>query len=262
MVTALYPLEFIAREVVGDHAQVRNLAVPGAEPHDLALQPSQVAALTRATTVFYVAGFQPELDKVVANQDPKHAVNALDLVARATNQNPDSDLDPHFWLDPDLTTSVVTGFAEQMQAADPANSAAYAANATALNQRLQALDAEYREELSNCRLTSIVVSHNAFSYLADRYGLSVHSIAGLAPDAEPSPKQLHELSELIRQKGITTIFYEPLASRDPAASLARETSTDLAVLDPIEGKPRQGAADYFDLMQANLSALRKANQCQ
>ncbi|HNI71199.1 MAG TPA: zinc ABC transporter substrate-binding protein, partial [Marmoricola sp.] len=80
--------------------------------------------------------------------------------------------------------------------------------------------------------------------------------------AEPSPKQLHELSELIRQKGITTIFYEPLASRDPAASLARETSTDLAVLDPIEGKPRNGAADYFGLMQANLSALRKANQCQ
>ena len=37
VVTALYPLEFIATEVVGDHAQVTNLAVPGAEPHDLAL---------------------------------------------------------------------------------------------------------------------------------------------------------------------------------------------------------------------------------
>jgi zinc transport system substrate-binding protein len=258
VVTSLYPLEFIATEVVGDHAEVSNLAVPGAEPHDLALQPSQVATLGKATTVFYASGFQPEVDKAISNQKPKYAVDAMDLIS----ESPSTEHDPHFWLDPVLMKDVVTGFAKEMQEADPKNAEAYQTNADALNEQLTQLDSEYRTGLANCQLDSIVVSHDAFSYLGARYGLTIESIAGLSPDAEPSPKRLHELSELIEAQGITTIFYEPIEGRASAETLASETGAKLAVLDPLEALPAGASVNYLDVMRSNLQELRKANQCQ
>jgi len=262
VVTTVYPLEFIATQVAGKNIKVTNLAVPGAEPHDLALQPSQVAELGKATAVLYSSGFQPEVDKAIAVGRPAHVVDAMKLIPKSDGSIEDSTRDPHFWLDPSLMTKVVTGFATELAEADPAHSASYRANAQALNQRLEELDATYQAGLAQCRIRSIVVSHNAFSYLASRYDLTVHSIAGLSPDAEPSPKYLHQLTELIRSEGITTVFYEPIASRSSAQTVATETGTSLAVLDPIEGVPANSTADYFSLMQANLLALQKANQCQ
>ena len=56
-----------------------------------------------------------------------------------------------------------------------------------------------------------MVSHDAFGYLA-KYGLDVHGIVGLSPDAEPTPAAISELEGLIRTEGITTVYGETLAS--------------------------------------------------
>lgn len=261
VVTATYALEFIAQQVVGDHAEVKSLAVPGAEPHDLALQPSQVSSIASATVVFYAAGLQPEVDKVIANQKPEFAVDATALAGRKAAAT-DEQRDPHFWLDPTLMVKATEGFVTQMSKADPDHADSYAANAAGLVQRLKALDGDFKEGLATCELRDVVVSHDAFSYLGARYGLEFHPIAGLSPDAEPSPRHLQELIDLITAKKITTVFYEPIAGKSQAASLAKETGTKLSVLDPIEAIQSGVKQDYFDLMHSNLQALRKANRCQ
>src|SRR5512132_3836541 len=65
IVTAFYPLQFIAQRVAGDLATVSNLTQPGAEPHDLELTPRQVASLTTASLVIFEKGFQPAVDEAV-----------------------------------------------------------------------------------------------------------------------------------------------------------------------------------------------------
>jgi zinc transport system substrate-binding protein len=106
-----------------------------------------------------------------------------------------------------------------------------------------------------------VVSHEAFGYL-ERYGLHFEGIAGLTPDAEPTPAVLAALEDLIAKEGITTVFSERLASPAMAQSLASDTGVKTAVLDPIEG-PGEGdaASDYVALMKQNLAALQQANGC-
>ena len=64
------------------------------------------------------------------------------------------------------------------------------AGADAWSATSTALDTEYRRTLANCRVDTIVVSHDAFEYLGRRYGLDVVPIAGLEPDAEPSLQRL------------------------------------------------------------------------
>jgi zinc transport system substrate-binding protein len=107
-----------------------------------------------------------------------------------------------------------------------------------------------------------VVSHDAFGYLGARYGLNLHPINGLSPDAEPSPAHLAELADLIESEGVTTVFSETLASPELADSLAGDLGLETAVLDPIEGLTEETEdEDYLSLMRANLAALRTANDC-
>ena len=108
----------------------------------------------------------------------------------------------------------------------------------------------------------MVVSHDAFGYLGERYDLDVHAIAGLSPDAEPSARRLGELSDLIREDDITTVFTERLASPKLADTLASDLGIETAVLDPIEGLSDEDAdEDYLGLMRENLAALQKAGGC-
>ena len=106
-----------------------------------------------------------------------------------------------------------------------------------------------------------MVSHDAFGYLG-RYGLTFEAIAGLSPDAEPTPADLGRLQELIETEGITTVFGERLAPPDLVETLASDAGVDTAVLDPIEGlSDETEGEDYLSLMRANLDALRAANGC-
>ncbi|MEV0611512.1 metal ABC transporter substrate-binding protein [Polymorphospora rubra] len=87
VVAAFYPLQFVAERVGGDAVAVTNLVKPGAESHDLELNPQQVGQLTDAEVVIYLKGFQPAVDEAVTQQaadrafDVATAVPLLDAAA-------------------------------------------------------------------------------------------------------------------------------------------------------------------------------------
>ncbi len=262
VVTGFYPLQYVAQQVVGTHAEVTNLTRPGVEPHDTELSPGQVADVSRADVVVGMRGFQPALDEAVANVGGDVVVvdpAAEDFVtASAATIRPDN---PHFWLDPLLMADLGDAVAAAMAEVDPDHRDAYTANAADLRVALQKLDEEYAAQLADCDRRTVVVSHDAFSYL-DRYDLAFEPIAGLSPDAEPSARHLAELSDLIRTDEITTVFTERLASPQLAETLASDLGVQTAVLDPIEGLTKGSSKDYLSLMRENLTALALANRCR
>lgn len=65
VVAAFYPLQLLAQRVGGDAVSVTNLAKPGAEPHDMELNPDQVRQIVDARLVVYLHGFQPAVDEAV-----------------------------------------------------------------------------------------------------------------------------------------------------------------------------------------------------
>ena len=259
VVASFYPLQYVADRIVGDHAEVTNLTQPGVEPHDLELSPRQVARVSGASVVFYEEGLQPAVDEAVANEGPEHVV---DTAAAVDLREVDGEPDPHFWLDPTLLAEAADAFTEAMSDAEPDHAADFEANNRRLQADLKALDREFSTGLRNCKTRTVVVSHDAFGYPGERYDLDVHSIAGLSPDAEPSPKHLAELGDLIREDGVTTVFSERLASPAMADTLASDLDIRTAVLDPIEGLTSdKDEDDYLSLMRANLQALREAGGC-
>ena len=247
---SFYPLAYAAEEVGDGRVDVSNLTPAGAEPHDLELSPQDVAAIREADLVLLLGrGFQPQLeDAAGGGQNVLRLLDTPDL-----GLHPDGD--PHVWLDPLRYAKIVERIGQALR--EPAAAAR-------MQARLRGLDREYRTGLAHCERREIVTSHEAFGYLAERYGLEQVAITGLSPEVEPEPAKLQKVVELVQKRGVTTIYFETLVSPRIAETVARETGANTAVLNPIEGLTEDEISqgeNYFSLMRTNLSTLREGLGC-
>jgi len=253
VVAAFYPLAFAAEEVAGDRVEVVNVTPAGAEPHDVELTPRDVERIRSADLVLYAGGgFQPALEEAAggAGGATVDVLEGLDL------REEDGEADPHVWLDPVRFAQVGERIGAELGGE---------AAARQLASQLRALDGEYRAGLADCDRRELVTAHDAFGYLADRYGLETVPIAGLSPEVEPAPRDLEEVAELVEEHGATTVFVEPLLSPEVGETVAREAGAETAMLDPLEGLSEEDLAageDYFSVMRANLEALREGLGCR
>ncbi|MFI5693312.1 metal ABC transporter substrate-binding protein [Kribbella sp. NPDC051586] len=275
VVTSFYPLEFIARTVGGDAVNVTTLTAPGVEPHDLELTPKQVGSIATAKLVVYEKDLQPAVGEAV-DQNAKDAGFDISPAAQLEATGADFEehgvvpaahkenaLDPHFWLDPVRYGEVVKAIEEKLVSLDSANATGYHERAKALLAQIGKLDTEYRTGLADCTLDTFVTSHQAFAYLAKRYGLTMVGIAGFTPDAEPTPSRIKEVQDIVSAQHVTTIFYEELVSPKVAETIANDVGVKTAVLSPIEGLSDSNSKEtYLTLMQQNLQELRTANGCK
>ncbi|MDQ3415680.1 MAG: metal ABC transporter substrate-binding protein [Actinomycetota bacterium] len=262
-VAAFYPLAWLAEQVGGDRVEVDLLTSPGVEPHDLELNPRQIAAIVEADVALFLQGLQPAVDDAVEQGVRGTAIDATEVVDMLpTDESGDSEPDPHLWLDPLRMAELAERVGEAYAEANPDNADAYDSAVDTVVADLEQLDGEYQQTLVDCRTRTVVTSHDAFGYVADRYNLELLPIAGIDPANEPSPERLAKLVDLVKAEDVTTIFTETLVSPAVAETLANETGLDVATLDPIEGLSDQTAGeDYLSLMRANLSALAQANGC-
>jgi len=267
---AFYPFQFVAERVGGDQVKVTNLTKPGSEPHDLELTPQQVASFADADLAVLQSGFQPAVDSAVAQVPPKRTVDAASFLTFLTADTDEHTADheheakdPHTWLDPTNLVTVAEHVRDALSEARPDAEAEFTANTDALIKELTELDSEFATGLIKCERTTFVTSHAAFGYLAHRYGLTQVGIRGLEPDVEPTAARIAEVQQLATAEGLTTIFFETLVSPVVSQSIAGDLGLKTDVLDPIEGISAESrGTDYLEVMRANLSALRTANQCQ
>lgn len=272
VIASHYPVQFLVEAIGGDAVAVETLTSPGAEPHDLELSPQQVAQVQEASAVFYIAGFQPAVDEAVAQtsgdavdlsaglplreaqHDDEHAEEHADEADHS-----ESGTDPHVWLDPVLMGQMATEVADTLSQADPAQQATFEANAQALQDELTSLDADWTKGTAACEIRTMVVSHEAFGYLADQYGFQQKGIAGLSPETEPSAQAIAELATFVQDNGVTTVYTETLVDPAVAQTVAAEAGATTATLDPLEGPPASG--DYISAMRENLTTMQEGQDC-
>lgn len=272
---SFYPMEFLAKEIGGDHVAVTALTKPGVEPHDLELTPRQTAALGKADVIVYLKGLQPAVDEAVKQSGVENTADAASLTtleehgtevdghAHTTGDNHSGEgeagADPHVWLDPVKYAEVAKGVNTTLAKADPDNAATYQKNTDVLVKKLDALNNQFKDGLKNRASDTFITTHAAFGYLAERYGLVEEAIGGIDPEAEPSGARIKALQQLSAKHHVTTVFFETLASNATAKTLAGDLHLKTDVLDPLEGiTDKSKGTDYFEVQQSNLKALQTA----
>ena len=273
IVAGFYPLAYAAEGIAGDLAEVVSLAGPGVEPHDLELTPGDVAKINDADLVVYIPEFMPALDAVVKTLDQSKVINAsqgITLISGDSHSHEgeeahseeeghsdESATDPHIWLNPSNMVLIGNSIAQVLSALT--SDSAIDENRSSFENALTTLASDYTAKLAKCSIKALVVSHEAFGYIANAYGFEQVGISGLSPEAEPSPARLAEVAKIAKAENATTIYYESLVDPKVAKTLADELKITAEMLDPLESPPASG--DYLSVMQQNLDTLVKGQVC-
>lgn len=264
VLAAAYPFAWAVGQVGGPNVHVTDLVRAGAEPHDVELSPRQVGAFEQAGLIVYLRGFQPAVDDAIevsprrSRLDLTPVVDVQPLSSDLTGDG-ESGVDPHVWVDPVRMAAIVTAVAERLVAADPPHAPSYQARAATTLTELRELDSVFRADLQGCRHPEVVTAHTAFAYLARRYGLQQVGVAGISPDAEPSPGRIAKVSRYARQHHVETVFFGSDIDPKLADTVAREVGAETAILDPVEGV--RGSDDYLSVMRRNAAALHDGLAC-
>jgi zinc transport system substrate-binding protein len=270
VVASFYPLAYAAERVAGPGWEVIDLTPPGTEAHDVELSLEDRSAIEDAEVVLYLGdiGFQPQVEEAVS-EVPGRVVAVTEGLALAgpipeeedgEEEHAEETADPHAWLDPALFALMVDRVADGLATADPNTAAGYRDRAVALQGELEALDRRFRADLEGCATRSLVVSHEAFGYLAEAYDLEQLGLTGLAPEAEPTVERLGAAGAALADGRAMAVFFEAGGeARRIAESVAADFGVTALSLGTLESEPPSG--DYLSVMEDNLGSLRRGLGC-
>jgi len=269
IVTSFYPLYFLASQITGSAADVRTIVPAGIEPHDYELSPRDVARIENSDLVVlngsHLEPWGEDITDSLKNTNTM-VISVGDAFAnRTVEEDGEMATDPHVWLDPVLAKSMAANIANALIAIDSEHQAVYVENLATLQSQLDALHTTFLTGLASCNKKDFITSHEAFGYLAARYGLNQVGIAGISPEEEPTAQALARVAEFAKKNNVHYIFFEELASPDFAETVATEVGAQTLVLNPIEGLTDEELSEgrtYSTEMEKNLANLRIALECQ
>ena len=265
IVTSFLPLQSHALAISGGRAEVLQLLDQETGPHDFQFSPADVAKLSCARLLLVNGiGLESWLDDLVnaAGAKPLEVVDTsrgMTLTENATplDGSPEAGANPHVWLDPRLALAQAKNVLAAMIAADPGYAAEYEKNAAEYFAKLEALDEEFATSLAPLKSKNLVTFHDAFPYLAERYGITYLGSFNAFPGKDPTPQELAGLIEKIRDKRVEVLFSETGYAPDLLVEIARQTGAKIAELDTLEVGAGTAEA-YLTRMRTNLNSLAKA----
>lgn len=258
IVTSFYPIYIETLNIAKDipNVKVTNLTKPQTGClHDYSLTPVDLETLERAD-IFVIngAGMEAFMDKVVKQQPDLKIVEAsknINLISENDEAN------PHVWMSITDCIIQVENIAKQLSEYDKANADKYKLNSEAYINKLKELQKEMHSTLDNLKNRDIVTFHEAFPYFAKEFNLNIAAIIEREPGSEPTPKELVNTIDTIKQLNIKALFAEPQYSAKAADIIAKETGARVYSLDPIV--TGDGSLNsYIDIMGQNLKSLEQA----
>ncbi|SCY14694.1 metal ABC transporter substrate-binding protein [Paracoccus tibetensis] len=226
--TSFTILADMARNVAGDLAEVTSITRPGAEIHDYQPTPRDVLGVQDADLIL-VNGMNLEgwIDSFLVRLEDVPVAVLTEGIAPVpiAGGGYDGQPNPHAWMALDSAGIYIDNIAAALSQADPANAAAYAANAETYKAEIAATIAPLRDAaraLPEDRRI-LVTSEGAFSYLARDFDLEELYLWPINAEGEGTPQQVRTLVDRMRETGAPVIFSESTVSDRPARAVAAET---------------------------------------
>lgn len=273
---SFYPMYDLTKKVGGDKIDLRTLMPLGSEPHDWEPGPRDIGNLQEASIFIYNgAGMEIWIEKIIGSLENKkvkiiETSKDIDLLENEQHHDEEEEkkgshhhyqYDPHVWLNPQYAKMQLEVIKDALVDNDPDNKEYYEENFLNASIRMDELDREYKKRVSEFSRKDIVVTHGAFGYLCNAYGLRQVAIEAQSHDYEPSPGKMANVVKFIRDNDVKVIFHEELSNSKIAEAIARETGAEVMTLNTLGSISEQTikeGGEYFSIMLKNLDALEKA----
>ena len=87
------------------------------------------------------------------------------------------------------------------------------------------------------------------------------TVHGLDPEGEPTPAEVAEVVEHIKEEGITTLYVEEYTDQTAVQSIVEETGVDIQILYTMEMAPSDSNDDYLSMMNKNVQNMISGIGC-
>lgn len=253
-VATIAPLADFVSLVAGPDWSVRTVVPPGTSPHVFEPTPRHVREVADASLLVTVGfGYDDWARRLVSASASSARIHVAGSGIGPLPPPSDGEVDPHWWLSPELAARSLAPLAETLADLDPAGAGGYRERAAKAAALFLQLDAHIARELASVRGRGFLSAHPAWGYFGNRYGL--HEIGSLepVPGREPSPVELKGLIDLARKERVSTLFTEPQFPTGAARVIAADAGLRVMMVDPIGGVP--GRQSYLELMRFNADVF-------
>ena len=263
VVATFLPMYLFTKAVSGSSREVEILVPPNVTAHEYQASPSDARKLAQAEILVKNGlGMETFLSGLVANAGSPQLkqIDASQGIEPLTEDDHDHDHshshaegNPHVWLDPILAQKQVANIREGLIAVDPKNTQTYQANADAYIKQLQELDQEFKSRLGSVKNCKFIALHDAYPYLARRYGIQQMAVVEL-PEDSISPRDIQRVISAVKEYQVQALLSEPGANDSRLQQISNDVGLPIKTLDPIE----TGSLDpqyYFTAMRKNLNTL-------
>lgn len=261
VITSFYPLYEFSENISQNKADVILLVPPGVEPHDWEPTIQDVQLMQNSDLIVINGiGFEDWIHDLEELNFQGTIVDTSKGIITKHNENfgqtdhDHKENDPHIWLNPQMAKTQVKNIANAFSKADPVNSEFYQKNAIKYIEELDFLDSKIKNELSQCN-SDFIAFHNAFSYFAEEYGLTQHTIVSSSPNSEATAKTIENVITTATNLDTKIIFTEEMTDTRTSQIIADEIGGKVLILSPIEV---QTDGNYISRMTDNLENLKEA----
>ncbi|RDY23344.1 ABC transporter substrate-binding protein [Romboutsia maritimum] len=270
--TTIFPIYDFTRNIGQDKIDVNYIVPPGGEPHDFEITAKNMKDIQNANLLIKNGlGIDGFADKIKSeSKNLKIVVATEGIKPTAYEKEHDNELkhedvhnhgeyDPHVWLNVDLAIKECENIKKALIEADKNNKDFYERNYNEYTNKLKNLKSKYDEGLSSIKNKNMLVSHDAYGYLCEQYGINQISITGISPNQEPSINKIIELTNFAKDKNLNYVLLDGLVNPKVAKTIASEAKIKTKVLYSIDGLTKQDFDNnegYISLMEKNLETLK------
>jgi zinc transport system substrate-binding protein len=260
VIATIFPYYDIVRAVGGDKIHAEILLDPNAEVHEYQASPADKRRIDAAKLIVKNG---LGLDDWQVLKDAKADVLVIgDGVGTGlgpTSAPQTGVVNPHVWLDPVKQMQATLLVRDALIKMDPANQSTYEANAEKYRAEIASLDKDFAAAAAGFHKKTFIGFHEAYAYLATRYGLDEIASLEEADRGGLTPAQVANVKDLIEQKKATVLFAEDELSKQMIENIVKQTGAVTGILLPLE-KYQNADDTYVKLMRQNLKVMRDTMQ--
>ncbi len=289
IVTTIFPEYDWVKQILGDQSgnvELTMLLDKGVDLHSYQPTAQDMMKIATCDLFIYVGGESDEWVedalKEAVNKDMK-VVNLLEMLGNSVKEEEvvegmegeeeegeeeeeGPEYDEHVWLSLKNAQTLCSGIAKELSALDTANAGTYEKNAAAYNDKLAALDAEYKAVADKSSVKTILFGDRfPFRYLADDYDLSYYAaFVGCSAETEASFETVTFLAKKVDELGLKVIFTIEGQEHKIAETIrenTKEKNQEIVVMDSMQSTTSadvESGATYLDIMTKNLDSLKSA----
>lgn len=266
IVTTVKPVGLIAKDIVGDYANVDVLLPDSASPHDYALKPSDIRKLRQADRVIWVG---PELELFLADmlagaenatQLTRYPGMPLRYFAADDDHGHHDDhgdhhghshdgIDGHVWLGPEQSKVIAKAVYEQLVKLQPQHQAIFAANLKVFDDAVDDTVKALNQQFAQTGKHGYFLFHDGYGYFEHQFGLTPLGHLTIDPERKPGAKTLVAIRKAIQEGQAKCVFSEPQYNPAIIEALVKNSQTKVTLLDPMAKNLQVGKDSYIDFLR-------------